>query len=395
MLPHILLAVSGEDRHVYAIIQDVAARTGGALRLGAGTLYRSIARMVEQELLAETSERRELDDDQFYDRVLSDVRALPGVHGAAYITGLPMVVTGRITDVVIPGREVSATFRDETASVRFVTPRSFETMGIPLLRGRDVAEGDVQGRALVAVVSESFTRHDWPDQDPIGRTFEARGETRTLVGVVGDVKVRGLERVSEPQLYLPAAQVPDAAFVNDDPQDLVVRATGTAGALIAAVRQIVRAADPEQPISDVRTLEDVVAGETATRRAQLRILGALAAIALLLSAIGVYGLLAYTVSQRSREIGVRLALGAEPRGVARMVVWQRVKLALVGMVPGALAAYRAARGMRALLFGVEPADPPTFLIRRPGRRGTRRRPGRSPAGRRGTRRPGRRSRARP
>jgi putative ABC transport system permease protein len=298
---------------------------------------------------------------QFYNRVLTDVRALPGVQSAAYITGLPMVMTGRITGVVIPGREVSATFRDDAVSIRFVTPQYFRTMGIPLLRGRDVADGDIAGRAPVAVVSESFARQYWPNEDPIGRTFESREESRTVVGIVGDVKVRGLERANEPQLYVAAGQVPDTAFINDDPKDLVIRYTGATGTLLPAVRRIVAAADPEQPISDVRTMEDVVAGETATRRAQLRVLGALAAIALLLSGVGIYGLLAYTVSQRSREIGVRLALGAEPTGVARMIVSQGMKLTLVGIVPGVLTAYAAARGMRALLFGVEPADPATIL----------------------------------
>jgi putative ABC transport system permease protein len=298
---------------------------------------------------------------QFYDRVLTDVRALPGVQSAAYISGLPMVMTGRITGVVIPGREVAATFRNDVVSIRFVTPQYFRTMGIPLLRGRDVADGDIAGRTPVAVVSESFAKQFWPNEDPIGRTFVSREETRTVVGIVGDVKVRGLERANEPQLYVSAGQVPDTAFMNDDPKDLVIRYAGATGTLLPAVRRIVAAADPEQPISDVRTMEDVVAGETATRRAQLRVLGALAAIALLLSGIGVYGLLAYTVSQRSREIGVRLALGAEPAGVARMIVSQGMKLALVGIVPGVLTAYAAARGMRALLFGVDPADPATIL----------------------------------
>jgi predicted permease len=299
---------------------------------------------------------------QFYDRVLRDVRALPGVQGAAYITGLPMVMTGRITGVVIPGRDASSIYRSETASIRFVTPQYFHTMGIPLLRGRDIEDGDIQGRVPVAVVSESFARKYWPDQDPISRTFESRGGARTVVGVVGDVRVRGLERESEPQLYASAGQVPDTAFTNDDPKDLIIRYTGTAGTLLPAVREIVHAADPEQPISDVQTMDDVVAGETATRRAQLNILGMLAAIAMLLSGVGIYGLLAYTVTQRSREIGVRLALGAEPAGVARMIVWQGMKLALVGLVPGVLAAYWAARGMRSLLFGVEPADPATVLV---------------------------------
>ena len=299
---------------------------------------------------------------QFYNQVLADVRALPGVQSAAYITGLPMVMTGRITGVVIPGREVSTTFRSDIASIRFVTPQYFHTMGIPLLRGRDVEDGDIPGRAPVAVVSESFVKTYWPEEDPIGRTFVNRVDTATVVGVVGDIKVRGLERSSEPQLYLSAGQVPDTAFINDDPKDLVIRYIGSADALLPAVRAIVRAADPEQPISNVRTMEDVVAGETATRRAQLQVLGALGAIALLLSGVGIYGLLAYTVAQRSREIGVRLALGAEPGGVARMILSQGMKLALVGIVPGVIAAYAAARGMRALLFGVEPADPATILV---------------------------------
>jgi predicted permease len=299
---------------------------------------------------------------QFYDRVLTDVRALPGVQSAAYITGLPMVMTGRVTGVVIPGREVLAGFRTEAASIRFVTPQYFRTMEIPLQRGRDIEDGDIQGRTPVAVISESFAKRYWPNEEPLGRTFESRGGTRTVVGIVGDVKVRGLERANEPQLYASAGQVPDTAFINDDPKDLVIRHSGETAALLVAVRNIVRAADPEQPISAVRTLEDVVAGETATRRAQLRVLSALAAIALLLSGIGIYGLLAYTVAQRSREIGVRLALGAEPAGVARMIAWQGVKLALVGAVPGVLGAWLAARGMRALLFGVAPADPATVLV---------------------------------
>jgi predicted permease len=298
---------------------------------------------------------------QFYNRVLTGVRALPGVQSAAYITGLPMVMTGRVTGVTIPGREVPAAFRDDVATIRFVTPQYFRTMGIPLLRGRDIEDGDIQGRVPVAVISESFATRYWPDADPIGRTFESRGGPRRVVGIVGDVRVRGLERGSEPQLYASAGQVPDTAFTNDDPKDLVIRYSGSAGALLTAVREIVRAADPEQPISDVRTMEDVVAGETATRRAQLRVLASLAAIALLLSGVGVYGLLAYTVSQRSREIGVRLALGAEPAGVARMIVSQGMKHALVGIIPGVLMAYAAARAMRALLFGVEPADPATIL----------------------------------
>ena len=298
---------------------------------------------------------------QFYNRVLTDVRALPGVQSAAYMTGLPMVMIGRVTGITIPGRERSSTFRDDIASIRFVTPQYFRTMGIPLLQGRDIDEGDILGRTPVAVVSQSFVKEYWPNEDAVGRTFDSRGGPRTVVGIVGDVKVRGLERDNEPQFYGSAAQLPDTGFINDDPKDLVIRYTGTTSTLLTTVRRIVHTVDAEQPISDVRTLEDVVAGETATRRAQLHVLGALAAIALLLAGVGIYGLLAYTVALRTREIGVRLALGAEPAGVARMIMSQGMKLALVGIVPGVLTAYAAARGMRALLFGIEPADPATIL----------------------------------
>jgi ABC-type antimicrobial peptide transport system permease subunit len=140
----------------------------------------------------------------------------------------------------------------------------------------------------------------------------------------------------------------------------VIRYPGPAEALVSAVRQIVRAADPEQPISDVRTMNEVLAGDTATRRAQLQVLSVLAGVAVLLAGVGIYGLLAYTVSQRSQEIGVRLALGAEPSQVGRMIFADGMRLALLGIAPGVLCAYAAARGMRALLFGIPPSDPATF-----------------------------------
>jgi putative ABC transport system permease protein len=296
---------------------------------------------------------------QFYERVLSGVRPLPGVQSAAFISGLPMVVTGLITGVEIPGQDVRNA-RSSGVSHRWVTPQYFRTMGIPILRGRDVEDGDTANSAWVAVVSGSFVERYWPGQDPIGKTFVHRGRPRTVVGVVGDIKVRGLERNNEPQIYLPALQAPEEFPPQFDPKDLVIRHTGRIDPLLAAVRQIVRAADPEQPISDVRTMDEVLARDTASRRAQLEVLGAFAIVAVLLSGVGVYGLLAYAVSQRSQEIGVRLALGAEPARVGRMIFANGMRLALLGLVPGVLAGYGAARGMRALLFGIAPGDPATF-----------------------------------
>ena len=299
--------------------------------------------------------------EQFYQRVLPEVRRLPGVEAAAYISGLPMEMTGGIGGIAIPGRE---TPRDGSWNVsrRFATPQYFRALGIPLHRGRDIDDGDTGDRPYVAVVSESFVKKHWPTEDPIGKVFEHRNAMRTIVGVVGDVKVRGLERTNEPQIYLPAAQVREGDLSYYDPKDMVVRFSGDPGMLVDRVRAIVRAADPDQPVSDVRMLEDVVAGETATRRALLHVLTALAGIALLLSGVGIHGLLAYMVSQRSHEIGVRLALGAEPSSVAGMVLSEGMKLALFGIVMGIGVAYAAARGMSVLLFGVEPADPATFAV---------------------------------
>ena len=291
----------------------------------------------------------------FYRRILDGVRALPGVEAAAFTSGLPLILTGGLTRVVVSG-EQERYDDSQNASFRLVTPQFFSTLRIPLRAGRDVSDTDTLDRPLVAVVSESLARRHWPNVDPIGRTFATRGQTRTVVGVVGDISVRGLERRSEPQLYIPADQPPNPLGALYHPKDLVVRQSRQDAALAAAIRDIVRRVDPNQPISNVRMLSEVVGDQTATRRAQLRVLVSLSVLALLITVAGINGLLAFTVSQRDREIGVRLALGAGPSSVARMILSEGVRLGLIGVVAGAVVAYLTARAMRTLLFGVPPAD---------------------------------------
>jgi predicted permease len=295
---------------------------------------------------------------EFYDRVLAGVRSLPGVQAAAYTSGLPMVLTGGIAGVEIPGAEANR-WRDGV-SLRYVSPQFYSALGIPIVQGRAVEEQDRLGRSGVAVVSESFARRYWPNENAIGKAFRVRGLERTVVGVVRDIMVRGLERTSEPQLYLAAAQAPAQLGGLYIPKDLVVRAGGRTEALLTAIRDVIRRIDPEQPVSEVRLLNAVVDGQTADRRAQLHVLTALAVVALLLTVVGIHGLLAFMVAQRAREIGVRLALGAEPARVARMIFRQGASLALLGGIPGLFVAFAAARGMRALLFGVPPSDPLIF-----------------------------------
>jgi putative ABC transport system permease protein len=297
---------------------------------------------------------------QFYDRVLEDVRALPGVRSAAYVTGLPMSMRGGIWPVSLAGEEVILT-RANSVSLRYVTPQFFATLGIPLLRGRDVAATDTREQPFVAVVSESLAKRTWPNENPLGKRFNVGLSERTVVGVVGDVRVRGVERQSEPQVYLPYQQVADGSLVGYIPKDLAVR-TGTSGAgdLLSRIREIIKAADPEQPISQVRTLSEIVAEETASRRTQLWLLGALSAIALLIAGLGVHGLLTFTVAKRSQELGVRRALGAQAGEIIGLVLREGLALSLIGIVIGVAVASAAARGMSALLFGVHPGDPLTM-----------------------------------
>jgi putative ABC transport system permease protein len=301
--------------------------------------------------------------EAFYARVLSGVRALPGVTSAAYISFLPMGLRmrGGIWPVAIDGTPVART-ANQVAFLRYVTPGFFATLGIPVKSGRDVAESDTRDRQFVAVVSESFVRRYFPGVDPIGRHFNFVMNERVIVGVVGDVHVRGLERPSEPQVYLPYRQVDDGAIIGYIPQDLVVhtRVAGGATALVPAIRAIVRTADPQQPISDVLPLSDIIELETASRAVQVRVIGAFAAIAFLLAAVGVHGVLSFAVSQRVQEIGVRIALGAQPGDILKMVVTRSAALATAGLVLGVAFAFAAARSLQALLAGVPPADVPTF-----------------------------------
>jgi putative ABC transport system permease protein len=270
-----------------------------------------------------------------------------------------MVMWGGVTAIEVPGEPVRQR-RNNPVSIRWVTPGYLETLELPLVEGRRLDETDRTGAPLAAVVSESFARRYWPNQSALGGRFRAWNEERAVVGVVRDIRVRGLERTSEPQLYVPIAQAPDTIGDFYAPKDLAIRAPGRAAGLAGPVTEVIARVDADQPVSDVRLLSEVVGQQTESRRSQLQVLAALAAVALLLTGIGIHGLLAFMVAQRTREIGVRLALGAEPGRVGRMIVGEAARLAVFGGLPGLLGAWLAARGMSTLLFGVQPADPFTL-----------------------------------
>jgi len=233
-------------------------------------------------------------------------------------------------------------------------------MKIPLHAGRDVVESDTANAAWVAVVSDSFVERYWPGQDPLDRHFQFAFHDRKIVGVVGDIRVRGIERKSEPQVYLSHKQVQDGQLVYYAPKELVIRSSALAQSLLPAIRDIIRTADSDQPISNVRTMADIVEHDTTSRSVQVRALGALAAIAFLLAAVGIHGVLSFAVSQRSREFGVRIALGADSRDILGMVLRRGLLLAAAGVVPGLGLAYAAGPTMESLLAGLKPSDPATF-----------------------------------
>jgi len=237
-----------------------------------------------------------------------------------------------------------------------VTPGFFETLSIPIVRGRSFTDQDDATAPSVAVIGSSLADRLWPGQDPIGRQLTAMNVTRTVIGVARNIAVRTIENASDAQIYFPAEQLGRVSTYYA-PKDLLIRAANNPTALAPAIRAIVRDADAAQAVSDIRLLDEIVATQTAPRRDQLAVLGGFAAIAFLLAAIGIHGLLSFTVSSRLQEVGVRVALGAARGGILRMFLNQGLALGLAGVAIAAPLAYLAARTMKALLFGVEPGDP--------------------------------------
>ncbi|HEY1911583.1 MAG TPA: ABC transporter permease [Vicinamibacterales bacterium] len=299
----------------------------------------------------------------FYTRVISGLKATPGITNAAFVSFLPLgAMRGGIWPVSLDGRPVNRA-EGKNAFLRYVTPGYFGTLGVPIKTGRDVADSDTHDSQYVAVVSESFIKRYWPGETPasaIGRHFNFALKDRIVAGVSGDVRMRGLERDAEPQVYLPYRQVDDGFIIGYIPRGLVIRTSTPPATLAPAVRAIIQSIDPAMPVTDVNTLGDVVERDTASRSAQLRVLAAFALIALVLAGIGIHGLLSFSVSQRSQEIGVRRALGAQSADILSMVIGQCLKLAGVGVVLGVALAYAAGRSMQALLAGVKPADAATL-----------------------------------
>jgi putative ABC transport system permease protein len=300
--------------------------------------------------------------EAYYEQVVERVRAVPGVVAAGYTNALPLDYRGDATGIFVEGLPPEPKGENEI-NTRLVNGDFLEALGVTLRSGRHFTDADGPQALPVAIVNESAAKHYWHGEDPIGRRFKVGDPDDdtpwvTVVGVVSDVRQSDVESPAKSEMYLPYRQ--GAYLEVFAPKVLAVRTSGDQGSVVATVRGQVSSVDPSVPLSDVRTMDEIVGKAMSGRRVGTTLVGAFAAVALLLTSVGIYGLLSHRVQQMMPEIGVRLALGASPRDVFGLIVWRGMRLILVGMAAGLALAFAATRLMQSILFGVSAGDPLTF-----------------------------------
>lgn len=299
--------------------------------------------------------------------LIDRMRRVPGVQGAAVVTGLPLSSTMLRTSAHIEGTPQERPAERKITDVAIATPGYFATMGIPLVSGRDFTDRDGSGAPVVSIINQEFAKRYFPNENPIGKRIAlgwdqdtaATGGNVTLggeiVGVVANVKRHGLNQEVFPETYASFMQPTFSTF------SVVVRSTADPSTVMAAIRTQVRELDRDLPLSDLRQLSELVSASVSRPRFYTMVLGVFAAIALVLAAVGIYGVISYAVSLRTRELGIRIALGATSRQVSRLVLQQGVSLAIAGVVIGGAGAYWLTHLLSKLLFGVSATDPLTFF----------------------------------
>ena len=297
----------------------------------------------------------------FYDEVLRQVKEIPGVEAAGMITFRPLSFNGMNFSFSVEGRAAPSDMNLPFALFRVVSPDYFSAMGIPLLRGRYFEAQDSPETMPVVVIDRRLAEQYWPNEDAIGKRLkvgpaDSPNAWLTVVGVVGDVRQTGLHE-QKLEFYVPYMQERRLFMA---PRDLVVRTKADPAVIAAAVRKAVWSVDKDQPVSNVRTLDEVFSAAISQERFQALMLGLSAALALVLACVGLYGVISYSVVQRTHEIGVRMALGAQPVDVLRLVIRQGMLLTFVGLIAGIVVGTFVTRVLTDMLFGVTPRDPLTF-----------------------------------
>ena len=343
------------------------------LLIGAGLMIRSFARLQRvspgfeaKNLLTMNISlpRQKYQKNQqisaFFDQLFERIRSVPGVEVVAGIDPLPMSGNDGTTGFVVEGAPPRAVGDRPEVGERTATPDYFHAMRIPLLKGRAFSERDREDAPRVVIINEALARSFWPDEEALGKRLGFRASDpqvwHEVVGIVGNVKHRSLNADPKPELYFPYSQYPNNFM------SLIVRTSSDPTNTIAEIRNQVLGVDPDQPVFDIKTMGERLSKTVATSRFVMLLLGVFAALAMILAAVGIYGVMAYTVSQRTHEIGVRMALGAGAPDVLKLVVGHGLKLVLAGVGIGVAAALALTRLMESLLFGVSATDPLTFAV---------------------------------
>ena len=341
------------------------------LLVGAGLLLRSFVRLLDRNPGFDASrtitmrislpQARYGGDGQraqFLERFFQQVDALPGVEASGAISFLPLSGLGAATSMQIVGQPVPPQGQEPVTDVRVITHGYLKTMGVPLLKGRLFNEQDASDAKGRVVINETMALKHWPGEDPIGKRVRIAWDSLEdeVIGVVGDVRHAGLDGEIRPMTYWPYARNPYGTMT------VTVRTAADPNRIVTSIAGLVRQLDPELVVANVKTMDEVVSDSVAQRRLTMLLLTIFAGTALLLAAVGIYGVIAYSVTERTQEIGIRMALGAQRGAVLRMVITQALVLAVTGIAVGGGGALLLTRLMEGLLFEVKPADPLTFGV---------------------------------
>src|SRR5258705_1291827 len=361
---------SAAGKRTRSILVVVEVALSLMLLIGAGLMIKSFLRLRQMNLgfnpdhvlavnLSLSGSRYPEDRQQvaFFKEALERLQSLPGIQSAGATTGLPLTLNLSGSDFRIEGHPDPETGKEMIINTRSVSPGYFRTLGIRLIKGRDFSDQDKSDAPAAAIINDELARIYFPGEDPIGKriSFDDKQSWMSIVGRIADVKQLGLDSSAKPEVYFPYLQVAAPEM------SLVIRTSSNPLSLAAALKSQIQMIDKDLPIDDAKTMQQLLAESSSGRRFNMLLLTVFAAVALVLAIVGIYGVMSYTVARRTHEIGIRVAVGAQPLDVFRMVIGQGMKLAIIGVACGLVGAFGLTRLMTTMLFGVEPTDPATFV----------------------------------